>query len=813
MVKPALFLVLTCIAAAQAPHPIEGGYSLPNGWQITPVGKAIHTEDLILNLISSPDGKAVIAQHGGFNPHGLLVIDSVRDEPIQRIPLKSAWLGLAWSKDGRKLFVSGGNASHARHANDVAPIYVFDYANGRLSDAPVAEWKDSLPADDIYWSGLALDPKGNLLYAANRGADPNPGAIAVFDVSTGKVTRRISVDVSPYDLQFSEDGSTLYVSNWGSNNVGVIDVAAGKVVAAIPTGANPNDLQLSDDGRLFVSNGNENTVTVIDTKKRQAIETIHVGPTNRAPQGSTPNALALDAKNDMLFVANADNNCVAVVNVEESGESHVLGFIPSGWYPSSLYLSPRMKLYIGNSKGLEPHANPDGPTSPLLKGKASKNSVRDIQRGTVNIVGLDSLKASLKRWTKQVYDNIPYKDDYLTQARPPKEPSIIPQRVGAGSPIKRVLYVIKENRTYDQVFGDIAKGNGDARLTIFGENITPNHHAIADQWVLLDNLYCDGEVSVDGHSWSNSAIATDYNEKMWPANYGGHSKTTRSNAYVPAVGHLWDLAAKKGLTYRSYGEYATRSSDGTTMDASPGVGGLLGHVSPKFKLPGMRDTDNVKVFLEELDEYEKNFSSTNVAKRLPNLMIMSLPEDHTAGTRPGAFTPQAMVANADLAVGQLVERLTKSPYWPETAIFMIEDDAQNGPDHVDARRTIGLVVSPYTKRKFVDSTLYTTSAMLRSIELLLGFPPMTQYDAAALPMYNSFTINADLTPYTAIAPKIDVSAKNTELAWGAQASMEMNLDEVDQAPMFALNEIIWKSVRGADSEMPLPIHRYWFQKR
>ena len=806
-------LLLVSLLSAQAPHPIPGGYSLPNGWQITPVGKAIPTQDLILNLTSSKDERIIVAQHGGFNPHGLLVIDAATEEPVQRIGLHSGWLGLAWSGDGSKLYVSGGNASGSRHNSDIAPIYSFSYANGRLSEKPAAEWRDSLPANEIYWTGIAMHPKKNLLYAANRGADPLPGHVSIFDAATGKIVKKIGVDVSPYDLQFSEDGSTLYVSNWGSDSISVIDVAAAKVVATIPTGRNPNDMELGADGRLYVSNGNENTVTVIDTRKRQAIETINVGPTARAPQGSTPNGLTLDRKNNMLFVANADNNSVAVVNVHEAGESHVMGFMPAGWYPSALLLTSKLKLYIGNSKGLEPHPNPMGPTSPLLNGAASKDSVRDIQRGTVNIVSVKNLKNEIKSWTKQVYDNIPYKDDYLTKARAPKEPSIIPQQVGAGSPIKHVIYIIKENRTYDQVLGDVKKGNGDARLTIFGEQITPNHHAIADQWVLLDNLYCDGEVSVDGHSWSNSAIATDYNEKMWPAQYGGHSKTTRSNAYVPAAGHLWDLAAKKGLTYRSYGEYASRASDGTTMDAAPGVGGLLGHVSPKFKLPGMRDTDNVRVFFEEMDGFEKNFNSKEPNKRLPNFIVMSLPEDHTAGTRPGSFTPRAMVANADHAVGQLVERVTKSPYWPETAIFIIEDDAQNGPDHVDARRTVGLVISPYTKRNFVDSTLYSTSSMLRTMELLLGLPPMTQYDAAAMPMYNSFRETADLAPYAALAPKFDVNEKNTTRSWGAKASMNMNLDEVDQAPMFALNEIIWKSIRGADSPMPLPVHRYWFQNR
>ncbi|MBI4893798.1 MAG: beta-propeller fold lactonase family protein [Acidobacteria bacterium] len=813
LILPAAALLFAGLLPGQPPHPIPGGYSLPNGWQITPTGKAIHTQDLILNLTQSKDQRIVVAQHGGFNPHGLVVIDAATQAATQQIGLHSGWLGMAWSRDGSKLYVSGGNASGPRHTSDIAPIYVFSYANGRLGEKPEAEWRDTLAAGEVYFTGLAMHPKQNLLYVGNRGADPQPGHVAVFDTTTGKVVKRIPVDVSPYDLQMNAAGTVLYVSNWSSDSVAIIDTAAGKVVGTIPTGHNPNDLEIGADGRLYVSNGNENTVTVIDTQKRRAIETINVGPTARAPQGTTPNALVLDRKNNILFVANADNNCVAVVNVAAAGESQVLGFIPSGWYPSALLLDGKNNLYVGNSKGLEPHANPLGPTSPLLNGKPTKDTVRDIQRGTVNIVSLANLKTGLKAWTKQVYDNIPYKDDYLTMARPPKEPSVVPQEVGAGSPIKHIIYVIKENRTYDQLFGDMKEGNGDARLAIFGDEITPNHHAIARQWVLFDNLYCDGEVSVDGHSWSNSAIATDYNEKMWPAQYGGHSKTTRAGAYVPAAGHLWDLAAKKGLTYRSYGEYATRASDGTTMDASPGVGGLLGHVSPKFKMPGMRDTDNVRVFIEELEQYEKNYNSANPNLRLPNYIVMSLPEDHTAGTRPGGFTPRAMVANADWAIGQLVDRLSKSPYWPEMAIFMIEDDAQNGPDHVDARRTVGLVAGPFVKRGFVDSTLYTTSSMLRTMELLLGLPPMTQYDAAAMPMYNAFRTSPELAGYRAIAPRINVNEKNTALAWGARESMKMNLDEVDEAPMFALNEIIWKSVKGPNSPMPLPVHRFWFQNR
>jgi phospholipase C len=403
--------------------------------------------------------------------------------------------------------------------------------------------------------------------------------------------------------------------------------------------------------------------------------------------------------------------------------------------------------------------------------------------------------------------NSPYNDEMLALARPSEAgPSIVPREVGAGSPIKHVIYIIKENRTYDQMFGELKQGNGDPRLCIFGRKVTPNHHKIAEEFVLLDNLYCDAEVSVDGHSWSNSAYATDFNEKRWPPAYGGHSAAVRGPGDTPSSGHLWDLAATKGLTYRSYGESAERVSDGTQTFARARVTALINHICPKFAAG--RDTEKLQAFFEEFTEYEKNFDSKDPEKRLPNYIVMSLGEDHTQGTTPGAPTPVASVANNDWALGQLVERVSGSRYWAETAIFVIEDDAQNGPDHVDARRTVGLVVSPYTKRKYVDSTMYTTSSMVRTIELLLGLPPMTQFDAAAMPMYASFGLNADLTPYKHLPPQVDVNARNTREAVGAKISMAMDFSEYDRTPMFELNEVIWKSVRGADSEMPIPISRF-----
>jgi Phosphoesterase family len=392
----------------------------------------------------------------------------------------------------------------------------------------------------------------------------------------------------------------------------------------------------------------------------------------------------------------------------------------------------------------------------------------------------------------------------------PQEPSIIPQQVGDASEIKHIIYIIKENRTYDQEFGDIPNANGDPKLVLFGEKVTPNQHALAKQYVVFDNLYCDGEVSVDGHSWSNSAYATDFNEKQWPAEYGGHSKAAYTvRAMVPSAGHLWDLARRKGLTYRSYGENAARASTGTTMEAAPGAEGLVGHVSKDYGLGlDVRDTDKVAIFLRDLKGFEANYDATDPEKRLPNYTVMSMPEDHTRGTTPGAYTPQAMVANNDYAIGQLVDAVSHSRYWPNTAIFIIEDDAQDGADHVDGRRTMGLAISPYVKRGIVDSTLYSTSSMLRSMELLLGLPPMSQYDAAAMPMYASFGTKAVTTPFDVIKPLIDVNVKNTKDTYGAKQSSKMNFTEVDRAPMYALNEIIWKSIKGRDSAMPSPVHRF-----
>jgi YVTN family beta-propeller protein len=809
--KAALLALVVLPALAQQPHPMPDGYALPNGWQITPPAHSIATEDMVLKIVTSPDGHLLIASHAGYNPHGLVVADQKSQEAVQRIKLKTTWLGMAWAPDGKTLYVSGGNANGKKKiAASLAPVYEFTYTEGRLSETPTAELNETIDKSQVWWSGLAHHPKKSLLYAANRGTGTNPSNIVVFDTKTRHLLTRIPVDVNPYELVFTPDGEKLFVSNWASNSVSVINTSQNRVVRTIDVGSNPNDMKLSKDGRLFVACSNDNTVHVIDTKTLRKIEVISTTISPQAPEGSTPDALAIDQVKDLLYVANADNNDVAVVNIANRKHSDVLGFIPTGWYPSALALSKDgHELFIGTSKGEAAHADLKGPTSPLASKFGGDESVKTVQKGSVEFLNVSDLRKELAGYTKRVVANSPYRDSQLVEARPSKSPSIIPNVVGAGSPIQHIIYVIKENRTYDQVFGDIAKGNGDARLAIFGGKVTPNQHALANQFVLLDNMYCDGEVSVDGHSWSNSAYATDFNERLWPPTYAGFSDAAPSRAYIPSAGHLWDLARRKGLTYRSYGEYASRVSDGTTMDAAPGADALYGHVSKTYKSNlAARDPENMRIFLKDFDEYEGNIESADPGKRLPNYIVMSLPENHTKGTTPGAYTPQAMVASNDYALGQLVDRVTHSKYWSTTAIFVIEDDAQDGPDHVDARRTAALVISPYVKRGIVDSTQYSTSSMVRSMELLLGLPPMSQYDAAAMPMYASLGVTTNLTPFTVIQPEVDLMAKNTPKSYGALQSSKMDFKELDEAPMAELNDILWKNVKGSNSAMPSPIHRF-----
>jgi len=439
-----VLLILTFAATAgELPGPSDEGYILPNRWRITPVGDAIWTNDLLLNIEIAPDGKAAVALHGGYNPHGLVVIDTATGEPVQKIGLPTAWLGLAWSPNSANLYVSGGNNKSSEGIR--APIYVFGYEDGKLTGEPVATLGEEIDPKRIFWSGLVHHPDKSILFAANR----TNSYIVVFDTATGDIITRINTELNPYELAITPDGKTLYASNWGSDSVSVIDAETYSIERTIPVGDNPNDLALAKDGRLFVCCANDNSVVVIDPQKGRPTETIITSLYPRAPEGSTPNALALDNNENILYIANADNNNVCVVSVNEPGESTVLGFLPVGWYPSSVAVSADGEtLYVGNGKGVgHSSANPRGPHSPVREGDGI-GTTKSLMKGAVSIIDVAKHRRNLRELTKQAYANCPYNDELLATARPETQQAVVPHEVGKRSKlIKHVIWPCSDARS------------------------------------------------------------------------------------------------------------------------------------------------------------------------------------------------------------------------------------------------------------------------------------------------------------------------------------------------------------------------------
>jgi len=808
-------------AARKEPGRKVTGTLLPNGWTLTPEGRHIEISDLPLNMVITRDGRYLLSTTNGNGDQNIDIIDLGTGAVTQTITVGKSWLGIAFAPDGKRFFVSGGDDNE---------VMVFDFAGGKAATSGKinlgSESYHSLDGrgreaarregkgEFAFPAGIAVSPDGSRMFVAENLSNK----VAVVDVSRQKVVTKIEVGEYPYDCVISNDGRLVYISNWGSRTVSVIDTSINQVVGTLFVGDHPNDLELTRDGKtLYVANANSNTVSVVDVGQGREIEAISTALHPKSPIGSTPNAVALSPDEKTLYIANADNNNVAVVDVSRRGESRVQGFIPTGWYPTSVRASlDGRKIFVASGKGLISGANPKGP-QPGKPRDRDTQYIGSMLKGAISIIDLPP-RTRLAQMTRRVYANSPYTDELLRAARPPAHKTAIPVRVGDPSPIKHVIYIVKENRTYDQVLGDMPEGNGDPQLCIFGEDVTPNQHALAREFVLLDNFYVDAEVSADGHNWSMGAYATDYVEKTWPTNYSRRGRTYdyegSKKISRPTGGYIWDYCARAGITYRSYGEFIgvrdVKAGGGgeadLNRDREPGnenytsEDALKGHFSPTFPPYNLSITDNTRVdrWLEEFREFEKN-------GKLPQFQIVRLGNNHTSGTRVGAWTPRAMVAENDLAVGRLIEAVTNSRYWASTAIFILEDDAQNGSDHVDAHRSPAFVVSPYTKRKYVDSTMYTTSGMLRTMELILGLPPMSQYDAAATPMFNSFTDTADLTKFSHRPARIDLNERNQPDAPGASRSAEFDFSKEDTLPDIEFNEIIWKSVRGADSIMPAPV--------
>jgi|CZKI01.1.fsa_nt_gi DNA-binding beta-propeller fold protein YncE len=819
----ALLLALSVAAVASPGAGAEGaGRTLPglqpdgftllhNQWPIHPVGVQVGLGDFPVSMAVDPSGRLAAVLHAGHGMHEVRLIDIGAGRSVASAPVHEAFCGIAFSGDGKTLVCSGASDG-VLHFFSVAggglvargDVAVADKAGGGvvagfalsrdLRSAVVALAFDSrvvrldLRTGARLWTARLKDAGGAAPPPAAGGGEPDEPLAG----------HELVADADPLNVVWDEGGGRAYASLWGESSVAVINAADGRIVERWPTGLHPNEMVLSPDGRLFVSNGGLNTVTVLDTRDGRATEVLNSGVCPGDPPGSTPDSLCLSPDAGTLYVANAYTNTVAVFDVGVRGEGRPLGFIPTGWFPTSVRMTPDGRtLLVVSGRGLSPRPS-GGKGEPWLR-------ITDLYRGSLGIIALPrggEYGRALAGWTKLAQRCRPAKPG---EARP-GDP--IPANPGGPTPIRYVVYVIKENRTYDQVLGDLPQGNGDPAICLFPERVTPNIHAIARQFVLLDNFYANAEVSASGHEWSMAGYSAEFVEKSWPVNYGREKSGTHVPypgeghyaAAVPALGYIWDRAAAAGVTYRSYGEFTVNPSrPGQPVETN--LPALKGHVDPSYRGWDLRfhDRDRANEFIAELHRYE-------AAGDMPRLQIVRLPQDHTSGAKLGEWTPAAMVADNDLALGRLVEAVSRSRFWPQTAVFVVEDDAQSGPDHVDAHRTEALVAGAFVRRGAVDSTPYTTCSMLRTVEMILGLDAMSQFDAAAAPMRASFQPVPDLAPFRAVEARVDIEERNRRKSPSAAISSRFDLSREDAVDEQTFNRVIWAAVRGDDARMPAPVH-------
>lgn len=764
--------------------------TLPNGWSLTPAGRSLPLGDLPLNMTLSRSGKYLAVTNNGQSTQTIQLVDPLKETVLDEVVIAKSWYGLKFSADEKRLYAGGGNDNRIL-------IYSINSSKLKLTDSISLGAKGK---ELISSAGLDVDDARNLLYTVTK----ENNSLYILDLVKKAVISKIQLPGEAYTCLLSKDRSLLYISCWGCDKLLIFNTNKKLIQKEILVGDNPNELCLSTSGQwLYVANSNDNSVSVINTKTNAVVEILNAALYPNAPSGSTTNGLALNSDEKTLYIANADNNCLAVFDVSKPGSSISKGFIPVGWYPTNVKVF-RKKILVANGKGFSSMPNPGGP-NPLRKkekvvyqhGDSTRPTgvqyIGGLFRGTLSIIETP-VEKELAFYSQQVYANSPYtkKGETLAQGFAGNP---IPMRVGDVSAIKHVFYVIKENRTYDQVLGDVKEGNGDAGLVLFGENITPNQHNLVKQFVLLDNFYVDAEVSADGHNWSMGAYANDYLEKTWPTSYGGRGGKYDAEGNREIAnnkgGFIWDHCKRNKVSFRTYGEFAD--------DGRPNIPVLKNHLCNYFEGYNLKVKDSLR-----FTQWKRDFDSLILINQVPQFNTVRFGNDHTEGLSKGRPTPFVHVADNDLAVGMFIEYLCKSPIWNETAIFILEDDAQNGADHVDAHRSPAYVAGGFVKRNFVDHTMYSTSAVLRTIELILGMPPMTQYDAAAVPLYRCFDTIAKPSIFTAVFSTINMQEKNTVINEWQRLSDSYNFAKEDAVPDVEFNKVLWYAIKGEAVPFPGP---------
>ncbi len=648
---------------------------------------------------------------------------------------------------------------------------------------------------------MALSPDGNFLYATEQLQD----SIAVLDRASGKLLRRFPTASRPARVLPSKNGRYLYVAAAGTAKVAVHEAHSGKLVSETPVSPQPADL-LEFGSMLFVASAGSSYVDVLNLANAAqpvGVERLNLALFPGTAFQMTPSHLAIDAAGSRLYVTCSDANAVAVVDAKDR---EVLGYLPTAWYPTATLPLGRESVVVLNGKGNGSHRNPKGP-NPALHRTMTPLPPSDIQYIPLTQTGSASIiealdRAALRRHTSEVYRLTPKPAAGTSRNLPAGHP--IPLAPGSQSPIQHVILIMKENRTYDQVLGDLPRGNGDSSLCLFPERITPNHHKLAREFTLFDNFYVNADVSSEGWLWTSAAIVPHFTMRSWPAAYAARRRpqgdTKGGTEAVPTAGYLWSRALRAGLSYRNYGFFVSNRKDaapGHEVFASVSDPALEPHTNRYYAGfdPDFPDVARARVFIEELKRFERK-------GELPRLITLVLPNDHTFGTAPGKLSPFSSVADNDLALGQIVEAVSRSRFWASSAIFVLEDDAQNGPDHVDSHRSPAFVISPYTRRGFLDSTMYTTTSFLRTIELILGLDPLTQYDSRAVPVLAAFHAKPELAPYRALPANVSLTEVNPPSAPGAARSQALDLSAPDRADDRTLNEILWTALKGTRPPAP-----------
>lgn len=758
---------------------------LPTGVALDPAAPSHSAGSLPLGGTLTPEGDRVVLLLGGWREQGVQVTDRSSGAITQFLPQPATFVGIAFSPDGRTLWASGGN-------DDSVFRYTWLDKKATLVMRIPIRLKKEKESGSVYPAGLATSHDGKRLFVVENLGD----GLTVIDTETNSIVQRLRTGRYPYGIAVDAHDN-VYVSCWGERRVDAFRVAKDGLLTAwrtLDAPRHPSALALSRDGsRLYVASATTDEVGVIDTKSGTLKGVIHDAPPAGPHEGSTPNALALSRDGKRLFIAEADNNAVAIA---DTATNKLLGRVPVEWYPT-VVLTSGNDLLVVSAKGKGTSPNPENAQADQKR----KPGNRDYTLGQLDssVMTLDATVAgeALRALTSRVAKA----NNWTTSAGTAKYP-----------PFKHVIYVLKENRTYDQVFGDVAAGDGDPKLLFFGENCSPNHRALAARFGLFDRFFVNAEVSAQGHNWSMAAYSTDYVEKTTPANYQNSGRTydyegsnrgrgvdDDDDVASPSTGYMWDLAARKGITYRNYGNYIGGAEEIKEPKTRALKRNLLAHTCPDF--PGFNmdisDQTRVNIWLREFEEFVRTDS-------LPAFELVWLPNDHTSGASAGKPTPRAYFADNDLALGRLVEAVSSSKYWKDTVIFVLEDDAQNGPDHVDSHRSPFLVISAYNRPGTVHTWANTTDA-LATMEEILGLGKLSKFDHYSRPLRGIWAAAPDLAPYHVLIPAVPLDEKNPAGTPAAKESALLDLSREDAAEDEAFNRVLWMAVKG---DVPYPSTRY-----